>query len=183
MFWFYLVLLNTFMDIEQIRKITAHDPNAKADCKDALRSWLIGRKMEFQFAVTLTIKQSFLVKTENGSYMRRLKREDCDVIAKRFTQKLNREVFGKAAERHGKALKYFAMVEGVRNGKNLHLHMAVGNYPHMPMLFGGMVLNAVENVRELDEQHAVDVMDSGWMEYITKELNAHNTDNVLWNLA
>ena len=39
------------------------------------------------------------------------------------------------------------------------------------------------SIKELDEQHKVDITDSGWMEYITKELGMNDTDNVLWDLA
>jgi hypothetical protein len=173
------------MNLYQIRQKTAYIPNAKQRCKDALRTWIMGQKQDFQFAVTLTINQTLAVKNANGTYKRKLKREDCNAIARRFTQKLNREVFGKAAERHKKGLRYLITVEGCKNDKNMHFHMAVGRYPkdRMPMQFEGMVRSALKLVDELDEQYAVAVMDSGWMEYITKELNANNTDNVLWELA
>jgi len=47
----------------------------------------------------------------------------------------------------------------------------------------GLVRNAKLRVAELDEQHKVDIVDSGWMEYLTKELGMKDTDNVLWDLA
>ena len=31
--------------------------------------------------------------------------------------------------------------------------------------------------------HKVDIADSGWFEYITKEVGAKDTDNVLWTLT
>jgi len=46
-----------------------------------------------------------------------------------------------------------------------------------------LVRNAKLRVAELDEQHKVDIVDSGWMEYLTKELGMKDTDNVLWDLA
>jgi hypothetical protein len=46
-----------------------------------------------------------------------------------------------------------------------------------------MVKNAVDLVQELDTQHDVQIMDSGWIDYITKELGRRDTDNVLWHLA
>lgn len=173
------------MNLYQIRQRVAYDPNAKQRCKDALRTWLLSQMQDFQFAATLTIKQTLTVKNANGVYKRKLRREDCNAIAKRFTQKLNREVFGNAARRYGKGLRYIVTVEGCKGDKNLHLHMAIGNYPksYLPMQFTGMVKNAAQSVSELDEQLSVAVMDSGWMEYITKELNANSTDNVLWELA
>jgi hypothetical protein len=46
-----------------------------------------------------------------------------------------------------------------------------------------LVCNAKLSIKELDEQYKVDITDSGWMEYITKELGMNDTDNVLWDLA
>jgi len=171
------------MDLQRIREITAYNPNARNTVKEALRAWLNGQMAHFQFAVTLTLKQSYKVKNNNGSFMRKLKREDCERIAKRFTQKLNTQAYGHAAKRNGKSLRYFATVEGVGNGKHLHLHFAVGGFEQKPMLFKEMVQNAIALVDGMDEQHDVKVMDSDWLTYITKELDAHGTDNVLWNVA
>jgi hypothetical protein len=38
-------------------------------------------------------------------------------------------------------------------------------------------------VEHVDEQHKTDLADSGWMEYICKELGRKDTDNVLWSLC
>lgn len=173
------------MNIYTIRQKTAYNPNTRTTEKQAMRNWLIGKKQEFQFAVTLTIKQTITVKNDKGTYKHRLKRNDVDGIAERFTQKLNEQVFGHSAKRHKRKLLYIPIVEGVHNGKNLHLHFAIGHYPkdRLPNHFPQLVQNAITLVTELDEQHKVDVMDSGWFEYITKELSARNTDNVLWHLA
>lgn len=173
------------MNLYEIRKKAAYPESIKPNQKTAVRGWLSSLRAQFQYAVTLTIKQSITVKTERGVHIRKLKRTDCDAIARRFTQKLNRQAFGKAAERHGKRLKYLVVVEGERTGKNLHLHLAVGDLPstYMPNEFPTMVANAVNLVRELDTQHDVQIMDSGWTDYITKELGRHDTANVLWQLA
>ncbi len=173
------------MRLHEIRKRTAFEENAVVTQKSATRAWLTGLRTEFQFAVTLTVKQSIVVKTNRGSHLRKIGRVDFDAIAKRFTQKLNRQAFGKAAERYNKSLRYLAVVEGERTGKNLHLHFAVGNFPssYLPNQFPTMVKNAVDLVSELDTHHDVQIMDSGWTDYITKELGRRDTDNVLWQLA
>lgn len=182
---FCLVQLNTAMDLYEIRKRTAHEPDAAPTQKHAVRSWLTSLRSEYQFAVTLTIKQYSELKLEYGINYKRLVREDCDRIAKRFIQKLNRQAFGKAAERNGKSLRYLVVVEGERTAKHLHLHLAVGGLPktYLPNQFPIMVKNAMDLVRELDTQHDVQIMDSGWTDYITKELGRTDTDNVLWHLA
>jgi len=173
-------------NIADIRIKTAFNPHAKPTAKQAVRTMASGMHKQYPIALTLTLKQYQHLKNAHGVYISKLQRSDCDRIAKRFTQKLNREVFGKrGAEKYGMALSYFVVVEGQRTGKNLHLHLAIGNLPkHVPFnKVDELVCKAKRNVTEIDEQHKVDLADSGWMEYITKEVGAHDTDNVLWQLT
>ena len=174
------------MKINEIRQRTAYNPLTSPTQKAATRTWLSGMSKDFPLALTLTLKQTIVETTDRGTYKRKLTRIDCERIAKRFTQKLNREVFGKyAAEKCGKSLKYLPVVEGERSNKNLHLHFAIGGWPSHIMLnqFDRLVTNAKINVEHIDAEHKVDVTDSGWIEYITKELGTKDTDNVLWTLA
>ena len=184
-FRFYLVLLNKTMKLQQIRQKTAYSATAMPTQKQATRIWLNSLHKQYSLALTLTLKQSNLVKNANGTYIQKLDKDEIRRVARRFTQKLNQQVFGSSAKRYGKCLKYLVVVEGERTGKNLHLHMAVGNLPRYVKWneVDGLVRNAKLRVVELDEQHKVDIVDSGWMEYITKELGMKDTDNVLWDLA
>lgn len=173
------------MKLAQIRQRTAYSPTAIPNCKQQLRTWLNSLHTQYPVALTLTIKQSNIVQNANGTYIQKLDKDEVQRIAKHFTQKLNQQVFGSSAKRYGKGLKYLAVIEGGRTGKNLHLHMAIGDLPNFVKLnqFDTLVRNAKFKVIELDEQHKVDVVDSGWMQYITKELGKKDTDNVLWDLA
>lgn len=174
------------MKLQEIRNRTGYNPNALPTQKVATRIWLSGMSMDFPLALTLTLKQTIVENTVKGSYKRRITRTDCERIAKRFTQKLNREVFGKRnADKHGYTLKYLPVVEGERSSKNLHLHFAIGGLPkHIKFnQFDALVTQAKLHVENIDSQHKVDLTDSGWMEYITKEVGSKDTDNVLWNLA
>ena len=174
------------MKLADIRIRTAYNPNALPTQKAATRTWLSGMSNEFPLALTLTLKQTVVETTVNGTYKRKLTRIDCERIAKRFTQKLNREVFGKRmADKFGHTLKYLPIVEGERSGKNLHLHFAIGNLPkHVKFnQFNALVSNAKLHVENIDAEHKVDIADSGWLEYITKEVGTKDTDNVLWTLA
>ena len=83
------------MKLQKIRIRTAYNPNALPSQKAATRTWLSGMSKEFPLALTLTLKQTIVEKTDRGTYKRKLTRNDCERIAKRFTQKLNRQVFGK----------------------------------------------------------------------------------------
>lgn len=173
------------MKLQEIRARTAYNPKALPTQKAAVRAWLGGMSREFPLSLTLTLKQTIVEKNGRGTYKRKLTRDDCERIAKRFTQKLNREVFGKyAAEKGGKSLKYLPVVEGERSNKHLHLHFAVGGLPSHVRFnqFDKLVTNAKLHVEHIDVQHEVDITDSGWIEYITKEVGTKDTDNVLWTL-
>ncbi len=95
------------MKLQEIRSRTAFDPNALPTQKAAVRAWLGGMSKDFPLSLTLTLKQTIVEKNDRGVYRRTLKRDDCERIAKRFIQKLNRQVFGMyAAGKCGKSLKY-----------------------------------------------------------------------------
>jgi len=173
------------MKLQEIRRRKAYEPNAQPTQKAAVRTWLGGMTKEFPLALTLTLKQTITETNNRGTYKRKLTREDCERIARRFTQKLNRQVFGKyAADRCGKTLRYLPVIEGERSNKHLHLHFAIGGLPsHIKFnQFDTLVTNAKLQVENIDCEHKVDVTDSGWMEYITKEVGTKDTDTVLWTL-
>lgn len=173
------------MKLQDIREKIGYEPSAAQTQKAAARAWLHSLCADYPVALTLTLKQTVDVITPVGSHKRQLARDDCDRIAKRFIQKLNRQAFGHSAERHGKGLKYLVVVEGERSSKNLHLHLAIGALPkHVKFnQIAKLVEQAKANVAEIDEQYKFDITDSGWIEYISKELGAKDTDNVLWHLA
>jgi len=174
------------MNLDEIRARTAYEPHARPTLKAATRLWLCSRSNEFPIALTLTLTQTLVVITNHGTYKRKLESTDCEKIAKRFIQKLNRQVFGKrAADKYGHTLKYLTVVEGERSNKHLHLHLAVGNFPkHIKF---NQVRNLIEkaklNVEHVDFEYEVDIADSGWLEYIMKEVGTKDTYNVLCSLA
>lgn len=174
------------MKLSEIRQRMAYDEKALPAQKEAARTWLGGIAKGYPVALTLTLKQVIKEITPKGIYYRQLTKEDCEKAAARFIRKLNEEVFGKnAVRRHGKGLKYIVIVEGGRTGKNLHLHMSIGDF-----LAGfrfnqlkGQIKKAKAHVQNLDEQYDFKICDSGWVEYMCKELGRKDTDNVLWTLV
>lgn len=172
--------------LAEIREKTAYSSTAKLSLKQAARGFAHNICENYPVALTLTLKQHTSIKNANGVYVSKLKAEDCNKIAQRFTQKLNRAVFGRrGAEKYGKGLKYLIVVEGQRSHKNLHLHMAIGALPKHVALnqLQALVCEAKKQVSQIDEQYAIKAADSGWIDYITKEVSKHDTDNVLWELA
>jgi hypothetical protein len=176
-----LHMLNKHMKLQQIRERIAYNANSLTP-KSATRNWL--RTKRYSVALTLTLKQAITVQTSTYSYKRKLQRKDCDLIATRFKQVLNKLIFGNAAKRYKKSLSYFVVVEGELSSKNLHLHLAIGDLPkHIKFNeIDSLVTEAKKHICELNEQHIVKVCDSDWINYITKEISYNNTDNVLWQL-
>lgn len=173
------------MKLDQIRQRTAYNVNSLPTQKQATRIWLSSKSSEYPLALTLTLKQTITQNTTFGTYKRCITHSDCERIAQRFIQKLNKEIFGNSAKRHNKSLKYLVVIEGERTFKQLHLHMAIGDLPKHVRFneFESHVKKVKLRVVEIDTQHKVDIADSGWMEYITKELGTKDTENILWNLA
>ena len=101
------------MKLSDIRERVGYDPAQPQSVKDATRAMLCSRSAQYPYALTLTLKQTLAISTALGMTGRTLRREDCVRIARRFQQKLNRQVFGKrAAEMHGKSLRYLVVLEG-----------------------------------------------------------------------
>lgn len=168
----------------------SNDINSKllpcnGNLREATCEWLKSKRWSFPLALTMTLKQSFAVKTTVGIRYKKLTRQDCEYAAGRFIKKLNREVFGSAAEKYGKTLSYLPVLEGERSRKNLHLHFAIGDLPsHVNyMQIQPMIINAMRRVPMIDVQHFESLADQGWIDYITKEITPTNTDAILWHLT
>jgi hypothetical protein len=173
------------MNLQDIRQNLCYSETQTENLKLSTQAWLCGLSSQYPIALTLTLKQTIAYTTPKGTVRRKINRQDCEQIAQRFIQKLNQQVFGHSAKRHGKHLKYLVVVEDEHSKKNLHLHMAIGDIPNHVKLnqIDQLVTKAKLHVENIDEQHKVDLADSGWMTYITKECGKHDTDNVLWQLA
>lgn len=165
------------------QKYVAH--NSLQTHKQATRDFLRSLHTQYPIALTLTLKQSYPITNAYGTYIQQLDKDEIRRIARQFKHKLNQQIFGSSAKRYEKGLNYLIVVEGERTRKNLHLHMAIGGKPEFIKWneLDGLVRNAKQRIVEIDEQYKLDVVDSGWSEYITKELGMTDTDNVLWDLA
>lgn len=174
------------MQLQDIRKRLASDFPQATSQKAAARTWLCSLAADYPLALTLTLKQQITENTPCGQRQHAITRDDAERIARRFTQKLNRAVFGKrAADKHGRSLNYIVVLEGERSKKNLHLHFSIGGLPSTIRFnqFDTLVREAKSLVEHVDEQHKVDLADSGWMEYICKEVGRKDTDNVFWSIC
>lgn len=172
------------MKLAQIREKVAYLEQPKNDLKMAGRIWAQGA-FKGNIALTLTLKQSLSIASANGTFNKRLDRDDCHRIARRFKKKLNQLIYGNAVKRHQKSLQYLISVEGGSSGMNLHLHMTIGGFPEHVKLneIENLIIKAKNKIAEIDEEYKADICDSGWAEYIVKEIGKKNTDSILWDLA
>ena len=170
--------------IAEIRQKLATAENTES-LKDAVRNYLRSRQHDFQYAVTLTFHPNIKVTTTRGAYSKALNRSDVEQAAAKFKRRLNDIALGSSAKRHGKSLNYFFVVEGERSSKQLHLHLIVGGELRKIKRceFGMAVGQAAGLCEHIGTEIDVQVADSGWLEYMTKEVSKHDTENVLWELA
>jgi hypothetical protein len=172
------------MNLAQIRQKTAYLEQPKNHLPTAGRVFAT-HIFKGTVAVTLSLKQSVKVVTDKGTYYKRLDRDDCKWIAERFKKKLNQAVYGNAAKRFNKSLRFLPSVEGGAGGMNLHLHMVIGEFPgHIKWNeIEALIIKAKNKVAEINKQYRVEICDSGWAEYAVKTITQKSTDSVLWDLA
>lgn len=181
---FPYICINKGMDIQQIRRITGYNPHVPTQ-KTATAGWLAAQSSQYQYAVTLTFVQKLHVSNAHGEYYRTTNREDIEKAVEKFQQKLNLLVFKNEARRRGRKLSYLPVLEGLRNTKHLHIHMSIGGSPShiLPSEFITLVKKAASLVPLCNQQSDIQIMDSGWMDYMCKEVANTHTDNVLWQLT
>lgn len=172
------------MNLALIRKKTAYIEWPKNDLPNAGRVFA-AHAFKGVVAITLSLKQSFKVVTDKGTYYKRLDKDDCKWIAERFKKKLNQAVYGNAAKRFNKSLRFLISVEGGAGGLNLHLHMVIGELPaHIKFNeIEALIVKAKNKVAEINKQYEMKICDSGWAEYGVKTITQKSTDSVLWDLA
>lgn len=154
--------------------------------RDEIREWVRNMEQAYPVALTLTLKQYVLESNERGKYYRTIDEYDCERIAKRFTMKLNRQIYGRRkADKGILGLKYIVALEGKVSNKNLHLHLAIGGFPEDLSIqeIDRLVCIAKSYTEGLNEQHMTKQADIGWIDYITKEVRRKDTDGILWSVA
>lgn len=174
------------MNIEQIRQKVGFEANRPISVKERAIPWVGGLSKYYPIALTLTLKQVITEVRPIGTVIYRINKDHCRQIAKKFIQKLNREAYGNSAKRNSKGLNYIVAVEGNGTSKHYHLHMMIGGIPSHVRLnqMDRLVRNAKSRCEGIDQEyHIKATYDSGWGEYICKELNKSNTDNILWDLS
>ena len=163
---------------ERLKKLGIND----TDCKIACREFLPRLLKDHQIAITLTLKQSFYSMNGKQKVTFYINDVSTELVWERFMRKLNKLVWKSTFINHGRKLNQIAVLEDGSGAKHRHIHAALGNFPlnfdfrTLPRL----VKKASEECFEIDRQHKEVISDSGWFEYITKEVKRRDTDNVMW---
>lgn len=154
----------------------------RTDCKIACREFLPRLISEHNVGITLTLKSSWYSMNGRMRVIFYLHDANIDLIVKRFFHILNKLIWKNEYKNGKNNLKSISVVEDGFGKKHTHLHCAVGNFPRnfnfkdLPRL----VKKASKECFEIDVQHKEDIADSGWIEYITKEIGKRDTDKVQW---
>lgn len=154
----------------------------RTDCKIACREFLPQLISEHNVGVTLTLKKSWYSMNGKMKVIFFLHDANTDLIAKRFMHILNKLIWKNSYKNKKSCLKTISVVEDGFGKKHTHIHCAIGNFPSdfkfrdLPRL----VKKASNECFEIDAQHKEDIADSGWIEYITKEIGKRDTDKVQW---
>jgi hypothetical protein len=177
---FYLVLLNNIMN-----------KTTKLEIQNAYRELLGRYEAEYEYAATLTLKQSTTITTtDKFGYVRqqriKLSKTALDSTKRYFAATLTRYLYGNAAKHKSTRDAARPMLVFVDEGlnsdsKRVHLHIALGNVPkHKQADIAQLIKKAWAQCdfayRQVDIKQIYDA--KGWTDYITKELSFENTEAV-----
>lgn len=143
--------------------------SSPVEMRSAVRGWIALDTWRDPFAATFTLKQS--VEVPNGTLSHRvwLTEAAASQNFRHFLNQLNRSLFGKAAQRFGRSVRAFPILEG-GTGKRLHYH-AIIDCPSTALREDFPILMADAWRSTLWGYAQVDVRpnaDKGWLSYITK---------------
>jgi hypothetical protein len=171
------------MKLIDIRDIVAKMQHDRTNCRDAVRDYFRPQMKDFQVLLTLTLKQVWYNKYGHMKVRHSLSINDIPSICNRFEHKLNRLVWTSKYMRHKtERLKTLKVWEDGRGTKRKHLHILIGNLPQyikfnaLPRL----IEDAAKQCYEIDLQYDARLCDTDALDYVTKEVGKHDTDNVLW---
>ena len=134
----------------------------------SVRQWIDIDNWHHPFAVTLTLKQRIGGDGGVSSAAENLTTESASRNLRHWLNVMNKQVYGSAAQRHGKRLPVIPVLEGGR-GKRLHYHLAI-DCPRDELIefFPAMVATSWRKTLWGYGQTDVQPSDKGWLTYITK---------------
>ena len=190
------------MNITEIREHIKRRFGDNESTKSELTKWLAHNpNLRFTYGLTLMPKKVFYkyVPQSCGVKLNMVKRhltkEELAAACMRYFAILNKLIYKNAYKRFGKTLDAVMTIEGERSFKDLHAHFALACPSHLnPRQFARCVRKALElsGEFEIDNKnydaakdsadkkywYKLDIVDCGWIYYITKELDKQNIRNM-----
>jgi hypothetical protein len=136
--------------------------------QQSVRQWIDIDGWNHPFAVTLTLKQRIGGDGGISSAAESLTPEIASRNLRHWLNVMNKQVYGSAAQRHGKCLPVLPVLEGGR-GKRLHYHLII-DCPRddLKEVFPAMIVSTWRKTLWGYDQTDVKPCDAGWLNYITK---------------
>lgn len=132
----------------------------QTDLRTPLRAFILETAKDHDLAVTLTLKQ------QDGPT--RLDGIEASKNLRHFLNRLNKKVFGNAAQRFGKKVEVVPMLEASYAGR-LHYHLALKNpFPTMSICRSAIIDCWSKTRWGYDEVDVQPIYSAGWIDYITK---------------
>lgn len=194
--------MGNLTNIEEIRqRLSGYGLDVKSR-KEYLVEWLMSETGEmFDCGLTLMPKKKFYKfisptkKNKDGKIFRNLNKKETEEALLKFVHILNKLVLKHGYVRHSNRLPVVMTIEGERNLKDLHGHFAIGKPKWMDLKkFISLVNKAIKLSGEfevfdpnydfeknnLDKKYRykLDLIDEGWLGYITKELDKKEFHNL-----
>jgi hypothetical protein len=159
--------------------------------QEAYRQYITPYSQYIQFAVTLTLKQSALIRVrrfenygnERYEFREYMDEDKLNSTIRFFTAQLTNELYGNLAKHKNKQdwarPLVIVAVEGRNTNKRMHLHLAIGNIPTSHI--GNIAQHTQAAFIRCDfanKQLCVKEVTSafGWLGYITKEVGYTDND-------
>lgn len=190
------------MTLNEIREALEKKGAYNKGNKQIISNWLAhGCETKFELGLTLMPKKvlyKYVPRSKNvkdNKLLRKLNLSELETASIRFVKILNKLVYKQAYERFNKKLDVIMVIEGVKSKKDLHTHFAFTKPKEMIWNeFARRVRKALElsgdfqifdptynfHKDSADEQYRykLDIIDSDWLYYITKELEAKSVHNL-----
>lgn len=186
--WF---CININMKLREMREELTKNGAYKLSNKEIIANWLAQDcEADFQLGLTLMPKK---MQYKNG--LRHLNKNELEKASYRFVEFLNAAVYKNAYKRFNKKLDVVMTIEGEKSCKDLHSHFVLTKPVEMKWNeFARRVRLALKLSNDFeifnpnynfdndnsDEQYRykLDIIDSDWLSYITKELDKKDVQNL-----
>ena len=193
---------NTSMTLNEIREALEKNGAYNKAHNQIISDWLAyGCETKFELGLTIMPKKvlyKYVPKSrgvKNNQLLKHLNISELEEASIRFVKILNRLVYKHSYERYNKKLDVVMVIEGVKSKKDLHTHFAFTKPKEMMCNeFARRVKKALEmsgdfeifdptynffkDRAEEQYRYKLDIIDSDWLYYITKELEAKSVHNL-----